>query len=288
MKNDSHHLTQLSKDFETIEKALFFIQDHAESQPSLEDIAQSVNMSPFHFQRLFSRWIGISPKRFLQFLTKEHAKSLLDKSRNILDTAFESGLSGPGRLHDLFIHCEAVTPGEYKSKGTDLSITYGITASPFGECLIATTKRGICTFKFKRDLTDDQLASWLKTQWPKAGLVRKDPSADRLAQIIFPPPGATQIKPLHLYIRGTNFQIKVWEALIKIPSGALVSYQDIASYIRSPKAVRAVGTAVGSNPIPYLIPCHRVIRKSGVLGNYGEGKARKKAIIGWELAQGRS
>ncbi len=276
---------QWSQDYETVEKAIHFIEENYDSRPSLVAVAASVNLSEFHFQKLFSRWVGISPKRFLQYLTKEYAKKLLDESKNLLDVTYDAGLSSPGRLHDLFIQCEAVTPGEYKSKGAGLEIAYGISPSPFGDCMIARTSRGICALKFVRSNTIKDLEDHLLSQWPKASLKMDHRAIKKLAGLVFPFNDQLPSAPLHLYVRGTNFQIKVWEALTKIPLGNTVTYEDIARHIGLPKATRAVGTAIGKNPIPFLIPCHRVIRKMGEFGNYGEGRDRKKALIGWEAAK---
>jgi AraC family transcriptional regulator of adaptative response/methylated-DNA-[protein]-cysteine methyltransferase len=275
---------QWSRDYAVVEKAIRFIEENYGARPSLARIAESVNLSEFHFQRLFSRWVGISPKRFLQYLTKEYAKKLLDESRNILDATYDAGLSSPGRLHDLFIQCEAVTPGEYKSKGQGLDIVYGVSPSPFGDCMIARTPRGICALKFVGSGAG-KVEDHLRSQWPRASLKKDDTVIKRLAGLVFPFDGRRTGTPLHLYVRGTNFQIKVWEALTKIPLGSTVTYEDIARHIGLPKAARAVGTAIGKNPIPFLIPCHRVIRKMGEFGNYGEGPDRKKALIGWEAAK---
>ena len=276
---------QWSRDYEIVEKAIHFIEENYEARPSLAHIAESVNLSEFHFQRLFSRWVGISPKRFLQYLTKEYAKKLLDESRNLLDATYDAGLSSPGRLHDLFIRCEAVTPGEYKSKGQGLDIVYGVSPSPFGDCMIARTPRGICALKFVMGRSMKELEDFLRLQWPMASLKMDNPAIKTLARSVFPFDDQWAAAPLHLYVRGTNFQIKVWEALAKIPLGNTVTYEDIARHIGLPKAARAVGTAIGKNPIPFLIPCHRVIRKMGEFGNYGEGPDRKKALIGWEAAK---
>lgn len=284
MEDQHQTLEKSSFDYERVEKAIRFIETQKKKQPDLARIAGAAGLSEFHFQKLFSRWVGISPKRFLQFVTKEHAKALLEQSENILDTAYESGLSGPGRLHDLFINCEAVTPGEFKKKGQGLEIQYGFAFSPFGQCLIAATPRGICNLKFVRDKSKEKLTQWLANMWPGADLKEKPALAAELAQQVFTVKGRRPSGPLHLFVKGTNFQIKVWEALLRIPFGSTVTYQDIAGHIKAPGANRAVGTAVGKNPIPFLIPCHRVIRKMGGFGNYGEGKTRKKAIIGWESA----
>jgi AraC family transcriptional regulator of adaptative response/methylated-DNA-[protein]-cysteine methyltransferase len=276
---------QPSRDYEVVEKAIDFLETHQGMQPSLSEIAAAVNLSEFHFQKLFSRWVGISPKRFLQFLTKEHAKRLLKESRNLLDVTYDSGLSSPGRLHDLFVQCEAVTPGEYKAAGKGLSIRYGFAFSPFGKCMVATTDRGVCTFEFARDFAESRLVQGLESQWPSAQFNRDDRLIHSLAQKIFGFNIEKGTSPLHLFIKGTNFQIKVWEALMAIPFGAAVTYGDIANFIGSPGATRAVGTAVGKNPIPFIIPCHRVIRKMGEFGNYGGGRSRKKAMIAWESAR---
>ncbi len=278
-------LLQASEDYERIEKAIKFLETNFSRQPGLKEIAAHIGLSEFHFQRLFSRWVGISPKRFLQFLTKEYAKHLLEESANLLDVTYESGLSSPGRLHDLFVNCEAVTPGEYKSKGQGLTIKYGFHASPFGECLLATTERGICGFFFVKNRDRKDPLSELRYFWQQADIV-EDPDAsgdliDRIFNLSFSDAGP----PLHLILNGTNFQIKVWEALIKIPFGAVVSYEDVAIQVGLPGATRAVGSAVGKNPISFIIPCHRVIRKTADFGNYGGGTARKKAILGWEAAR---
>jgi AraC family transcriptional regulator of adaptative response/methylated-DNA-[protein]-cysteine methyltransferase len=277
-------LKQLSQDYYRVEQAIKYIKDNAFQQPKLSDIANSVNLSEYHFQRLFSRWTGISPKRFLQFLTKEYAKQLLDDSRNVLDVAYDAGLSGPGRLHDLFLTCEAVTPGEYQRKGLNVEIVYGIQPSPFGDCFLATTEHGICALRFIRDHNEKELIGELQKTWPNGSLKHSKRQTKALAEKVFIFSNERKPVPLYLYVKGTNFQIKVWEALLKIPLGKAVTYEDVARFIGMPKAARAVGNAVGRNPIPFLIPCHRVIRKMGVFGYYGEGRARKKAMLGWEAA----
>lgn len=277
-------LMQLCDDYQRVEKAIAYLETHVTRQPSLRDIAASVHLSEFHFQRLFSRWTGISPKRFLQFLTAEYAKSLLNESPNVLDTAFDVGLSGSGRLHDLMVVCEAVTPGEIRRRGEGLTIVYGFHPSPFGRCLIAATDRGVCHLRFVWNTTPAALVAELKARWPRARFSEDAPRIAALAGTVFGFSPTTESAPVHLYVKGTNFQIQVWQALIKIPLGMAVTYEDIARHIGMPRAARAVGNAVGSNPIPFLIPCHRVIRKTGVFGNYGEGPLRKKAILGWEAA----
>ncbi len=270
------------RDYERIEKAIVFIETHFDRQPDLKEIAAHVNLSEFHFQRLFSSWVGISPKRFLQFLTKEYVKGLLSRSSNVLDAAYDAGLSGPGRLHDLFVACEAVTPGEFKSKGKGLVIDYGFHDSPFGRCLLARTGRGICWLVFLRDGDQVGLLAEFRNAWKNARLIENPADTRPLVVRIFDPSLWRRSNPIPVMIAGTNFQIKVWEALLRIPMGTVVSYEDIAISIGFPKAVRAVGNAVGKNPVSFIIPCHRVVRKTAEFGNYGGGPARKKAMLGWE------
>ena len=277
-------LLRANEDYKRIEGAIMFLESNFPSQPALKEVAGHIGLSEYHFQRLFSRWVGISPKRFLQFLTKEYAKQLLENSVNLLDVTYETGLSSPGRLHDLFVTCEAVTPGEYKSKGEGITIKYGFHPSPFGECLLATTARGVCGFFFVKNRDRKDPLSELRYFWKNADLVEDPRASQELVERIFNPSFADISTPLHLILAGTNFQIKVWEALIKIPFGAAVSYEDIAVRVGIPGATRAVGSAVGKNPVSFIIPCHRVIRKTADFGNYGGGTARKKAIIGWEAA----
>lgn len=278
-------LTQLAEDYQRVETAIGFLEANFSRQPELGEVAAAVGLSAFHFQRLFSRWVGISPKRFLQYLTKEYAKSLLAGRTSLLDATYDAGLSGPGRLHDLFVHCEAVTPGQYKARGLDLNIGYGFHPSPFGQCLVASTDRGICYLAFVRDNDRRRLLDDLSACWPEAAIRPQPERTGQLVARVFgaPPPDAAT--PLHLFIRGTNFQIKVWEALLKIPFGTVVTYQDLAGAIGHPAGARAVGNAVGRNPVSFVIPCHRVIRKAGDFGNYGGGRQRKKAILGWEAAK---
>lgn len=266
--------------YRLIEQAIQYIEANVQHQPELAQIAAAVGLSEYHFQRLFTRWAGISPKRFMQFLTKEHAKKLLDTSENLLDTTHQTGLSSLGRLHDLFVSTEAVTPGEYKSRGAGIDIHYGIHLTPFGKCLIATTDRGICNLSFV-DRSEGKAIDDLVTHWKHANMVEDYQATAPLVNRIFL--DAQIDAPLKLHLRGTNFQIKVWEALLSIPTGALTTYEHIATQIGNPRAVRAVGSAVGDNPIAYLIPCHRVIRKSGEFGNYLYGSARKKAILAREF-----
>ncbi len=269
--------------YETIAEAIRFVRGHSVKQPSLDDISHHVGLSPSHLQRVFSEWAGISPKRFLQFLTKESAKSLLRESRDVLSAAIESGLSGPGRLHDLMVSCEALTPGEIGALGEGLIIRYGFAASPFGEIIVGTTARGICHLRFVESSRADAEEASLQTEWPHAGFDRDDEMAQQLAADIFSP--FSEPKPLSVLLRGTNFQIKVWEALLRIPSGHTLSYGDLAAMAALPKAQRAVGTAMAHNRIAVLIPCHRVIRENGDAGLYRWGADRKRAIISWEQSR---
>jgi AraC family transcriptional regulator of adaptative response/methylated-DNA-[protein]-cysteine methyltransferase len=278
---DMESTIELSEHYTLIERAIEFIEANVRRQPELDEIASAVGMSEYHFQRLFTRWTGISPKRFMQFLTKEQAKELLARSENLLDTTHQVGLSSLGRLHDLFVTTEAVTPGEYKSAGEGLTIHYGIHPTPFGKSLIATTERGICHLGFVES-SEGRAIDDLAASWEHASMREDYASTAQLVTRIFSDVEAAS--PLKLHLRGTNFQIKVWEALLKIPGGALTTYEHIATQIGKPDALRAVGTAVGHNPIAYLIPCHRVIRKSGEYGNYRYGSVRKKAILAREFS----
>jgi len=273
-------------DYARIERALRFLNTHYLRRPALNEIATHVHLSPFHFERLFQRWAGTSPKRFLQYLTKEHVKSLLRDSNNLLDATYESGLSGAGRLHDLFVSCEAVTPGEYKRRGEGVTIRYGFHPTPFGKCLLATTERGICGLRFLSSPSTQAAFRGLRDEWPAAEFVKDDGETGEICGRIFRGAAEDVSAPFHLHLRGTNFQLMVWQALLTIPSGRLVNYGDLAAKIGAPKASRAVGSAVGRNPIAYLIPCHRVIRSLGVIGDYRWGRERKQAIIGWETARG--
>jgi AraC family transcriptional regulator of adaptative response/methylated-DNA-[protein]-cysteine methyltransferase len=283
----SVNYAKLSADYQRIEQAILTLGKNFLRQPSLEEVAKSIALSEFHFQRLFSRWVGISPKRFLQYLTKEYAKELLENSQNLLDVAYETGLSGTGRLHELFVTCEAVTPGEFKNKGEGLQIFYGFHPTPFGYCLLAVTDRGICHLSFVQNGERTKAIKSLKERWENATITVAPAQTRPLVDQIFNPIKNGKPRPLHLFLSGTNFQIKVWEALLKIPAGSVASYEDIAARLGMPKASRAVGNAVSQNPVAYIIPCHRVVRKLGEFGNYRWGAARKKAMLGWEAAKNR-
>jgi AraC family transcriptional regulator of adaptative response/methylated-DNA-[protein]-cysteine methyltransferase len=273
----------LNEDYLRIEQAILYLEENTRRQPELSEIANAVGLSEFHFQRLFSRWAGISPKRFLQFLTKENAKDLLDRSENLLNTTHQVGLSSLGRLHDLFVTAEAVTPGEYKSRGTGVTIRYGLHATPFGQCLIGLTERGICHFGFVQTSEGDAIDE-LNAGWKQARMIEDQKATAPLVEPIFDLSRRGNT-PLRLHLRGTNFQLKVWEALLQIQPGTVTTYGHIASLIGRPTAMRAVGNAVGQNPVPVLIPCHRVIRNLGEFGNYHYGSARKKAMLAWELSK---
>lgn len=271
--------TQSSEDYLRIEQAILYLENHYREQPSLEDVAANIGLSEFHFQRVFTRWAGVSPKRFLQFLTKEGAKDLLSRSENLLDTTHQVGLSSLGRLHDLFVTTEAVTPGEYKARGEGVTIRYGLHASPYGKCLVAVTERGICHLGFIQRSEGDAIDT-LVADWKNAEMIEDQRSTASYVDAIFDAAPGT---PLHVHLRGTNFQLKVWEALLQIPAGAVTTYEGLAQRIGQPSASRAVGSAVGHNPIAVLIPCHRVIRKVGDFGNYRYGASRKKALLAREF-----
>ena len=274
---------QWTEDYSRVEQAILFLEQNFRRQPDLKEVADSVGLSEYHFQRLFTRWAGISPKRFLQFLTIEYAKQLLAESKSLLDTTYEAGLSSPGRLHDLFVTCEAITPGQFKSRGEALTIHYGFHPTPFGHCLLAVTDRGICALSFLPPGEQTAALARLKANWPLAELKPAASLTRPLAEQIFDPVNRRQSLPVVL--KGTNFQLKVWQALLAIPPGALVSYHDVAALIGQPGAARAVGQALAHNPVGFIIPCHRVIRRVGSSGDYAWGSTRKKAILGWEAAQ---
>jgi AraC family transcriptional regulator, regulatory protein of adaptative response / methylated-DNA-[protein]-cysteine methyltransferase len=277
------------RDYDRVAAALTYLDEHYLDQPALDDIASAAGLSAFHFQRLFSQWVGVSPKKFIQTLSLEQAKRSLADCASVLDAAYDAGLSGPGRLHDLFVTADAVTPGEYKSKGEGMVIRYGYHPSPFGECLLLLTDRGVCGLAFVIDDDRDDALQHLSKGWSAATFEQDDAAtADYISRIFGGPAGrfSEGAAPLRVLLRGSEFQLKVWRALLAVPPGMLTTYQDIARRIGYPEgAARAVGRANGSNLISYLIPCHRVIQKSGAIGGYRWGRARKLALIGWEAAQ---
>lgn len=274
---------QKNINYNRIAEAIEYIQKNFTAQPSLEEIAKKVHLSPFHFQKLFTDWAGVSPKKFLQFISVQHAKNLLHSSPTTLfETAHKTGLSGTGRLHDLFVKIEEMTPGEYKNKGENLKINYSFTESIFGNILVASTTKGVCFMGF----ADDKNAAFkaLEDRFPKAVFKEKTDTIQQNILQVFTKDWS-KMDQIKLHLKATDFQLKVWEALLKIPSGNLSTYGNIAQKIEKPKAARAVGTAIGKNPIAFLIPCHRVIQATGTIGGYMWGTSRKTAIIGWEAAQ---
>jgi len=271
-------------DYDRIAEAISFITESVGSQPTLEDISSHLHISPFHFQRLFCRWTGVTPKRFLQTLTVERAKQLLNESRSLLEVSDTLGLSSASRLYDHFVHLEAVTPGEYKKGGVGLSIEYAEQDTPFGNIFIATTPRGICKLSFMDFYSIDELLENLASKWPHAKISENCEKTLGIVEDIFD--RNTKVdRPLSLYVSGTNFQISVWKALLRIPPGSVISYKQIATVVGRPRSARAVGTAIGANPAAFLIPCHRVIQQSGKLGGYHWGETRLHAMHAWETAR---
>ncbi|SMC00312.1 DNA-O6-methylguanine--protein-cysteine S-methyltransferase [Hymenobacter roseosalivarius DSM 11622] len=269
-------------DYERIAAAIAYARTHFKTQPDLDEMARQAHWSPFHFQRKFQEWAGMSPKKFLQYLSLDHAKTLLRQQLSVADTAYETGLSGPGRLHDLFVSLEAMTPGEYRQGGADLHIDYSFGDSPFGRYLVATTFKGICKLVFPE--TDEAAVAELHQEWPQAILAAQETVVHgQVARFFNGTFSPTDRFTMHL--KGTPFQLKVWAALLHIPEGQLTTYSQLARVAGHERAVRAVGTAVGDNPISYLIPCHRVIRQTGELGQYRWGATRKVALVGWEAAR---
>ncbi|HZJ79504.1 MAG TPA: methylated-DNA--[protein]-cysteine S-methyltransferase [Dysgonamonadaceae bacterium] len=275
--------TNKTFDFQRIEQAINYIRTHFKEQPSLDDIAAAVNLSPQHFQRLFSKWAGISPKKFLQYTTIEYAKEQLKEQKTLFDASIDSGLSSTSRLHDLFVTVEAMTPGEYKNQGKDLTIFYSYPDTIFGSACVASTNKGICYLAFGDTATTYKE---LVEMFPRANFIHQQQTI-HLEAVAFIQSSANALKPLQLHIKGTDFQLKVWDALLKIPLGNLTTYGNISNHLSNPNANRAVGTAVGSNPVSFIIPCHRVIRSSGELGGYHWGLDLKVAMIGWEAAKGK-
>ncbi len=274
--------TKQQQDFLRITEAINYIVGHFKDQPDLEEVARIVGVSPFHFQRLFTKWAGTSPKKFLQYISIEHAKQLLQNDHvSVLRAAYKTGFSSPSRLHDLFVNIEGMTPAEYKNGGAQLRIEYGFLKSPFGKILVASTPKGICFLAFADH--EGQAFKSLQKTFPKAiFLQKKNAQHKAVEQFFHSKQGA--LSPITLHVKGTPFQLKVWSALLKIPTGGLSTYGTIAKSIGNSSAMRAVGTAVGDNPVAYLIPCHRVIRSTGIFGNYHWGSGRKVAMIGWESA----
>ncbi len=271
--------------YQRIEQAIQYLEKNFQRQPELDEVAEVIHLSPFHFQRLFTDWAGISPKRFLQFLTVEFLKTKLHESKNLVEVAEAAGLSSQSRVYDLFTSLEAVTPQEYKQRGSGIRVEYGIHETPFGDALIGVTERGVCWLSFINTDEDPHFElEKMKEHWYNSVFHHDQMMTTSFIEKIFNRKSAKAQSKIHLLVKGTNFQIKVWEALLKLPLGNVTTYQNIATQIESPKAMQAVGSAVGANHIAYLIPCHRVIRKDGILGEYRWSATRKKSIIGWEMA----
>ncbi|WP_121811123.1 methylated-DNA--[protein]-cysteine S-methyltransferase [Mucilaginibacter kameinonensis] len=275
--------TQQEIDYTRIADAIGFFKENFKAQPKLDEVAEHVNLSPFHFQRMFKDWAGVTPKQFLQYLSVEHAKEILkQEDANVFNTALETGLSGGGRLHDLFIKVEGMTPGEYRNGGALLQINYSFADTPFGKVIVASTSKGICHMAFV-DEGEEKALEQLKTSFPNAVYNQLVDRIQQNALFIFTQDWS-RLDEIKLHLKGTDFQIKVWETLLKVPAGGLTTYASLAKKAGSENAYRAVGTAVGSNPVAFLIPCHRVIKSTGEIGQYHWGSSRKNAIIGWEAA----
>ncbi len=272
---------EVMTDYQRIEKAIHYIKENFQQQPELDDVAKSVYLSPYHFQRVFKEWAGVSPKKFLQYISVEHAKNLLKQNLSVSDATFETGLSSPGRLHDLFISIEGMTPGEYKNGGENLEINYSYAETPFGDIIIASTQKGICHIAFMQDDTDE--LNNLCQLFPKAGFHQKTDLLQQNALKVFTDDW-NNLSKIKLHLKATPFQLKVWQALLNIPLGGVSTYSNLAKNIQLPNGSRAVGTACGGNPVAYLIPCHRVIKSTGLIGEYHWGSTRKTAILGWEAA----
>jgi AraC family transcriptional regulator of adaptative response/methylated-DNA-[protein]-cysteine methyltransferase len=274
-------------DYERIAATIRFLDRRHTDQPDLAALARGAGLSPFHFHRLFSSWAGVTPKDFLQCLTLGHVKTLLRAGDSVLHAALEAGLSGPGRMHDLCVTLEAATPGELKSGGAGLKIAFAFVRSPFGEALIGETNRGLCHFSFIGDNGRDRALQDLRAEWPAAKFERAEGRLEKLTDTVFARDASTSsCRPLRAFVRGTPFQLRVWRALLRIPSGSLTTYGRLASAIGQAGASRSVGTALGANPIGFIIPCHRVIRETGILGDYRWDPVRKRAMIGWEISRG--
>lgn len=273
-------------DYERIARVIRYLDEHHTEQPDLHVLARQAGLSPFHFHRLFANWAGVTPKDFLQCLTLAQVKNSLRRGASVLDSALESGLSGPGRLHDLCVKLEAASPGELKAGGAEWAMLAGFAMSPFGTCLVAESPRGLCHLSFVEDGDENRAWTGLEQDWPNARLQRNDAAATRIVEKVFTRAINRDSRPvLRAFVRGTAFQVRVWRALLEIPAGRLTSYGHLAALVGQPTAARAVGTAVGQNPLAYLIPCHRVIRETGVIGNYRWGRIRKRALVAWENAR---
>jgi AraC family transcriptional regulator, regulatory protein of adaptative response / methylated-DNA-[protein]-cysteine methyltransferase len=272
-------------DYKRVATVIQYLDQHYREQPDLALLATRVGLSRFHFHRLFSSWAGVTPKEFLQCLTLQHTKRLLQQGKSVLDSALDAGLSGPGRLHDLCLSLESASPGDIKTGGAEWKIVAGFASTLFGTCLVGESPRGVCHLSFLDEGQEDAAWADLQRRWPNAYLSRSDPAAAQLARQVFTRPRKTGARlPLRAFVRGTPFQVQVWRALIQVPPGQLITYSRLANLVGHPSAARAVGTAVGRNPLAYLIPCHRVIRETGAIGEYHWGSIRKQAMVAWESA----
>jgi len=277
--------SEKASDYEHIASAIRYLDKRFKEQPSLKDVASAVGLSEFHFQRLFRRWAGISPKRFVQYLTAEHARRVLACSRDVFKATYDSGLSGLGRLHDLCVNIYAATPAQVRDAGASLEIRFGFVTSPFGLCFIAVTDRGLAGLEFVDEGKKQDAMTKFRGRWKSARFVEAVDEVSRVASRVFSTGPRSDEMPFTVFVNGTNFQIRVWEALARVPPGCFVTYTDVATSIGNPAAVRAVGSAIAANPIGYLIPCHRIILKSGAFGEYRWGAVRKRALLGWEAGQ---
>ena len=273
------------RDYDSVRRAIAFISEHWRDQPGIEQVADAAGVTPDELHHLFRRWAGLTPKAFMQALTLDHAKGLLRGSASVLDSALDSGLSGPGRLHDLFVTHEAMSPGEWKNGGAGTTLRFGFHASPFGTAIVIASERGLAGLAFADPSEEQAALADMKRRWPRATYVEDHAGTAALAQRIFDPKLWRPEQPLRVTLIGTDFEVRVWETLLKIPMGRAVSYSDIANKIRAPKASRAVGAAVGKNPVSFVVPCHRALGKNGALTGYHWGVTRKQAMIGWEAGQ---
>jgi AraC family transcriptional regulator of adaptative response/methylated-DNA-[protein]-cysteine methyltransferase len=278
-------LSAAASDYEIVRRAIGFISEHWRAQPEIDAIAEAAGVTTTELHHLFRRWAGLTPKAFLQALTLDHARALLRSSASVLDTTFEVGLSGPGRLHDLFVTHEAMSPGEWKAHGAGLTISYGFHPSPFGTALVMATERGLAGLAFADPGEDKAALADMQRRWPKAAYVENAARTAPLARRVFEQKLWRADQPLRIVLIGTDWEVRVWEALLKVPMGRLTTYSDIAAKICTPAAARAVGAAVGKNPVCFVVPCHRVIGKSGALTGYHWGITRKQAMLGWEAGQ---
>jgi AraC family transcriptional regulator of adaptative response/methylated-DNA-[protein]-cysteine methyltransferase len=269
-------------DYAVVRRAVSFISENWRDQPSLETIAEEVGLKPLALQRLFTRWAGLSPKGFLQALTLDHARGLLSDSASVLDASYEVGLSGPGRLHDLFVTHDAMTPGAYKARGEGIAVSYGFHPSPFGRALVMVTEHGLAGLAFADEGEEARVLADMRSRWPRASYAEDPAATAPYVARIFDPETWRPDRPLRIFMIGSDFEVRVWETLLKLPLGRATTYSDIAAHIGRPSAARAVGTAVGRNPLSFVVPCHRVLGKGGSLCGYHWGLTRKRAIIGWE------